>query len=100
MSSKLWLACGIWAGTILFCAVAVKAQTYTGATPPSTYKGGLPPSTYRGGSPPSTRPSALAAPATAPSGATVLKPEELEQIVAPIALYPDSLLAQVFMAAT
>ncbi|HSC07539.1 MAG TPA: DUF3300 domain-containing protein, partial [Steroidobacteraceae bacterium] len=24
------------------------------------------------------------------------KPEELEQIVAPIALYPDSLLAQVF----
>ena len=28
------------------------------------------------------------------------KPEELEQIVAPIALYPDSLLAQVFMAST
>jgi hypothetical protein len=27
-------------------------------------------------------------------------PEELEQIVAPIALYPDSLLAQVFMAST
>ena len=26
--------------------------------------------------------------------------EELEQIVAPIALYPDSLLAQVFMAST
>ena len=29
-----------------------------------------------------------------------LKPEELEQLVAPIALYPDSLLAQVFMAST
>jgi len=28
------------------------------------------------------------------------KPEELEQIVAPIALYPDSLLAQVLMAST
>ena len=28
------------------------------------------------------------------------KPEELEQIVAPIALYPDSLLAQIFMAST
>ncbi len=28
------------------------------------------------------------------------KPEELEQIVAPIALYPDALLAQVFMAST
>jgi hypothetical protein len=30
----------------------------------------------------------------------LFKPEELEQIVAPIALYPDSLLAQVFMAST
>ena len=32
--------------------------------------------------------------------APAFKPEELEQIVAPIALYPDSLLAQVFMAST
>ncbi|HEU4487083.1 MAG TPA: DUF3300 domain-containing protein [Povalibacter sp.] len=31
---------------------------------------------------------------------SVFKPEELEQIVAPIALYPDALLAQVFMAST
>jgi len=30
----------------------------------------------------------------------VFKPEELEQILAPIALYPDSLLAQIFMAST
>jgi uncharacterized membrane protein YgcG len=29
-----------------------------------------------------------------------LKPEEIEQLVAPIALYPDSLLAQVLMAST
>src|SRR5258706_529234 len=28
------------------------------------------------------------------------KPEEIEQLVAPIALYPDSLLSQVFMAST
>ena len=28
------------------------------------------------------------------------KPEELEQIVAPIALYPDPLVAQIFMAST
>ena len=28
------------------------------------------------------------------------KPEELEQLVAPIALYPDALLAQVLMAST
>lgn len=30
----------------------------------------------------------------------LLKPEELDQMIAPIALYPDSLLAQIFMAAT
>jgi hypothetical protein len=40
-------------------------------------------------------PAAAQAPATAP-----LKVEELEQMLAPIALYPDSLLAQVLMAST
>lgn len=35
-----------------------------------------------------------------PSGAPLFKPEQLEQIAAPIALYPDDLLAQIFMAAT
>jgi hypothetical protein len=30
----------------------------------------------------------------------VFKPEELDQLLAPIALYPDSLLAQIFMAST
>lgn len=46
-------------------------------------------------SPPPTTPS--------PEGqakAAAFKPEELEQIVAPIALYPDALLAQVLMAST
>ena len=37
---------------------------------------------------------------TAATQPAAFKPEELEQIVAPIALYPDSLLAQVFMAST
>ena len=32
--------------------------------------------------------------------ATTFKPEELEQLVAPIALYPDAVLAQVLMAST
>lgn len=36
----------------------------------------------------------------APTQSAPFKPEELEQIVAPIALYPDALLAQVFMAST
>src|SRR5262245_14104245 len=31
---------------------------------------------------------------------SAFSPEQLEQMVAPIALYPDSLLAQVFMAST
>jgi hypothetical protein len=33
-------------------------------------------------------------------GSSPFKPEELEQIVAPIALYPDSLIAQIMMAST
>ena len=49
--------------------------------------------------------TAAAADTAAAAGAAAtqpvpFKPEELEQIVAPIALYPDSLLAQVFMAST
>jgi hypothetical protein len=46
--------------------------------------------------------SAWSAPAAAPGDApaALFKPEELDQLVAPIALYPDSLLAQVLMAST
>jgi hypothetical protein len=43
------------------------------------------------------------APATRPTtqkGQTSFKPEELQQLAAPIALYPDPLLAQVLMAST
>lgn len=43
-----------------------------------------------------TPPAASAPPADKPP----LKPEELEQIVAPIALYSDDLLSQIFMAST
>lgn len=35
---------------------------------------------------------------TSPDDRQILKPEELDQILAPIALYPDSLLSQVLMA--
>src|SRR5262245_49566570 len=47
---------------------------------------------------PATAPAATA-PAGAPA-APVFKPEELDQLLAPIALYPDDLLAQVLMAST
>ncbi len=45
-----------------------------------------------------TAPSA--APATSAKPVTPFKPEELEALVAPIALYPDSVLSQVLMAST
>ena len=46
--------------------------------------------------------SPWSAPATAQGSApaALFRPEELDQLVAPIALYPDSLLAQVLMAST
>ena len=40
------------------------------------------------------------APATTAPAASLLKAEELDQLVAPIALYPDTLLASVLMAST
>ncbi|WP_227746844.1 DUF3300 domain-containing protein [Paraburkholderia franconis] len=52
-----------------------------------------------------TAPSGPAQPGPAPSGPVAsgpapFKPEEIEALVAPIALYPDSMLAQVLMAST
>ena len=45
--------------------------------------------------------AAQSQPAPAPGSAQqTLKPEELEQLVAPIALYPDTLLAEILMAST
>jgi Protein of unknown function (DUF3300) len=41
-----------------------------------------------------------APPAAPPAAATPLKPQELDQLVAPIALYPDPLLSEVLIAST
>jgi hypothetical protein len=43
---------------------------------------------------------AMPVPVFAQSNIPVFRPEELDQILAPIALYPDSLLAQILMAST
>jgi len=40
------------------------------------------------------------APATVPAATKTFTQQELDQILAPIALYPDALLAQIFMAST
>src|SRR5499427_7250262 len=50
--------------------------------------------------PPAPAPAGAAAPAAAPSGGKTFSQQELDQLVAPIALYPDALLAQVLMAST
>lgn len=50
--------------------------------------------------PPEQSPTQVEPQAEAKAAEPVFKPEELEQIVAPIALYPDALLAQVLMAST
>ena len=47
----------------------------------------------------SQQPAAAAQPA-APDAAAVLPPEQLESLVAPIALYPDPLLSQTLVAST
>ena len=47
-----------------------------------------------------TQPQTASTQGAAQTQPAPFKPEELEQIVAPIALYPDALLAQIFMAST
>ena len=47
-----------------------------------------------------TTTSAQPVPSTQNAAATTFKPEEIEALVAPIALYPDSVLSQVLMAST
>ena len=51
-------------------------------------------------SPATSAPSVTPAPATPATEQNLLKPEELDALVAPIALYPDALLAVVLMASS
>ncbi|MCC6677424.1 MAG: DUF3300 domain-containing protein [Phycisphaerales bacterium] len=54
-----------------------------------------------GAAPQQPAPAAVSPGAAAPAAdQPAFKPEELEQMLAPIALYPDSLLSQIFMAST
>src|SRR5262245_36300573 len=49
---------------------------------------------------PAPAPSGEAAPAATEAAPAKLPPEQLDSLVAPIALYPDSLLAQTLVAST
>jgi len=92
-------------------ADAPTAEVPAAASPPATAPGpgaaapaaeaptASPPATTTG--PGAETPAAEAPPATPPSTiAPVLGAEQLDQLLAPIALYPDALLAQILMAAT
>jgi hypothetical protein len=70
--------------SLLLCTLTLATVLALGQPAPNTQQPASPP-------PPD---------AAAQAQATAFKPEELEQMVAPIALYPDSLLAQVLMAST
>jgi hypothetical protein len=83
VSPQYWLGCII--------AIAIASHAAAQQSRPNPYTGGNAPA-----SPPA---AASAAPATAPA-AKSFKPEELEQLVAGVALYPDALLSQVLMAST
>jgi len=75
----------------------VQAQTTTPSTPPSTTPTTTPTTT------PSATPGAVPTSTTSTSAAQGAQPftaAQLDQLLAPIALYPDALLAQTLMAAT
>jgi hypothetical protein len=73
------------------------AKTASAATPPASPPAATAPPPPA--PPPATAPAPAAPAAAAPSQA-VFSVEELDQMLAPLALYPDSLLAQVLMATT
>jgi len=111
---------GVLAVTIVVVSPSVRAQTTpapavenptppaAGPSAPAPAAAGTPTAEAPTAEAPTTTPApgaetpaAEALPATPPSAiATILRAEQLDQLLAPIALYPDALLAQILMAAT
>jgi Protein of unknown function (DUF3300) len=88
LRNAIW--CTLVAGSLLVSTVPARPQSQAGADPTSATA-----------DPASTgQPAPEAAAAPDREEAAVLTEEELDGLVAPIALYPDALLAQVFVAAT
>ncbi|HEX6811998.1 MAG TPA: DUF3300 domain-containing protein [Planctomycetota bacterium] len=91
--------------TALLCVVSVSGRRLPASSSVDSEIQQTPPATEpKPQAPAATDPKAQA-PAADPKQApakteTTFKPEQLEQIVAPIALHPDSLLAQILMAST
>jgi hypothetical protein len=88
----------VLAATIVVVSPSVQAQTApTPAIETPTPPAAGPPASTSEAAPPAAEAPAVTPPsAIAPS----LRAEQLDQLLAPIALYPDALLAQILMAAT
>ena len=97
--ARLFVACL----TFLLVADAVSRTNpaFAGAQDGTSSSGGDAVAATRPGTAPTEAGSDPTGPGVASTGAApALRPEQLDQAVAPVALYPDSLLAQVLMAAT
>jgi hypothetical protein len=80
---------------------AAGAAAPTSEAPPSAAEVVAPPPPTTSPVPGAETPAGETPPATPPSAiAPILRAEQLDQLLAPIALYPDALLAQMLMAAT
>jgi len=89
---------GLLTAAIILASLYARAQTLPApavetATPPAASS---PTPTPEAETPVAEAPFAM----SPPSGLPVLRTEQLDQLLAPIALYPDALLAQILMAAT
>jgi hypothetical protein len=103
MNWKARSASVVWLWPLLLAAMSSCAEhSATGAAPPAAVSPGPAPSgtasTISTPAAPTSMPPASSGAES--SGPAPFKPEEIEALVAPIALYPDSVLAQVLMAST
>jgi hypothetical protein len=98
--SPIWMRRRYIRGLAVFLLLCFYPAAVLGQAPPATE----PPAT----APPATAPPATAPPAAVPPAATggaekpatKLSPDQLDALVAPIALFPDPLLSQALMAST
>src|SRR6516164_5025633 len=103
VSRRIRAVVGVLTAAIIVASFYVRAQTVPApavatATPPAASS---PASTPEAETPPAVAPAGEA-PSAPPPPATppALRAEQLDQLLAPIALYPDALLAQILMGAT
>ncbi|HYP62863.1 MAG TPA: DUF3300 domain-containing protein [Acidocella sp.] len=90
-----WVIGKPWRGFIAFLGCMVTADVALAQDMPPT-----PELSAAAPTPPSNMAAVPSATPSAPPAAPMLTAAQLQQLVAPIALYPDPLLAQILMAST